>query len=108
MHEIRVNPLNPGQKIPVNPLNPLNPGQASPMVPPKFIGNFGDSSVRLIGPNEASYFSIFSFKANNSLLACSGVITILDFTLALGAPGISRIKSITNSLFECAIIARLE
>ena len=57
---------------------------ASPMVPPKFIGNFGVSSDFLMGPNVSSYLSRLSFSACNNLLACSGVTTIRAFTLALG------------------------
>jgi hypothetical protein len=36
-------------------------------------------------------------NAFNNLLACCGVKTILDFTLALGIPGMILTKSRTNS-----------
>src|SRR5690606_39808931 len=78
---------------------------ASPAGPPKFMGNAG--SFVLIAPLATSNRLMLSCKAPSSLLACSGVRTILDFTLALGTPGIIRIKSRTNSVFEWVMIARL-
>ena len=48
------------------------------------------------------------YSASKSRLACSGVRIILDFTLALGIPGIILTKSITNSELEWVMTARLE
>ena len=61
---------------------------------------------RLMGPKAFSYLAMLSCKANNRRLACSGAKTIRDFTLALGTPGSTRIKSMTTSALECVMIAR--
>ena len=49
-----------------------------------------------------------SFKAFENRFACCGVKIILDFTFAFGTPGITLIKSTTNSETEWFIIAKLE
>ena len=56
----------------------------------------------------ASYLFKLSIKALAKRLACCGVSSILDLTLAFGTPGNNFIKSITNSLLECVMMARLE
>ena len=55
-----------------------------------------------------SNLETLSLKAFKRRLACCGVSTILDFTLAFGTPGIILMKSKTNSEGEWLIIARLE
>jgi hypothetical protein len=74
--------------------------------PPKFMGS-ATSSRSWIFPFVPSKRRMFSVSAFINRLACWGVNIIRDFTLLFGVPGITFTKSMTNSAWECVIIARL-
>jgi hypothetical protein len=73
--------------LPGQPLIPSHVFQACAMGPPKLSGMAVPGSTCFMVPWVASNLAMLSCKANNSLLACSGVRMMRDLTSALGIPG---------------------